>query len=125
MNSAFETNDHLEDTLLRFLRPPLSSDRGTWLRTTEVAELLVRLHDEANTVRSATHEQRNAVTRIRIDTPSLNRLGNLLVKHGFKKERKKIDGDSRQRYYVTEIGTSKRIAVSSTYEENTDADMPF
>jgi len=125
MNSAFETNDHLEDTLLRFLRPPLSSDRGTWLRTTEVAELLVRLHDEANTVRSATHEQRNAVTRIRIDTASLNRLGNLLVKHGFKRERKKIDGDSRQRYYVTEIGTSMRIAVPSTYEKNTDADMPF
>ena len=130
-NAGFEVTDHLEDTLLRFLRPAVNTERGEWLTCTEVAERLVKWHDEANTEARGTDYNapvfsvKNAVTRLRVDSFTLNRLGNLLVKHGFKKKAVKLAGRTRQCYNVVKQDGYKTTVVPQNDTENGLENVPF
>lgn len=114
-NSEFEVVDSVEEILLRYLRPATANERGDWLQTFEIAELLSKQYDNDNTEgRSNSFEStpityRNAVTRLQVNNALLQRLGNLLAKAGFEKKKVKRDGDVRQCYKVARVSTASYV----------------
>jgi hypothetical protein len=109
LNVGFSKSDYYQEQLLRFFRPAKKNETGLWLQTSEVAERLARLHDDANTTSGAASYNntiqyvRNGVTRIKVDGVFVQRLGALLASNKFETKNKKVNGVPRKRWHVVEI----------------------
>jgi hypothetical protein len=120
LNVDFSKSDYDEDLLLRFFRPAKKHEAGEWLQTSEVAERLARLHDDANTnsgassYNNAIQYVRNGVPRIKVDNRLIQRLGALLASNKFSSQNKKLNGSTRKRWHVVEI---RGIEKEETQEE--------
>lgn len=129
-NSEFEVVDTLEEILLRYVRPATSNEQHEALQTMEVLEYITKKHDDENTEgRSSSYEQtpmsyRNAVTRLRVDNATANRLGNLLSKNGFAKKSVKRNGESRHCWLVVKKTADTNRAWSNP-EGGEGEDAPF
>lgn len=130
-NAGFEVADHLEDTLLRFLRPPIGNERGEWWNPTEILERVVQWHDEANTVQGANSYNapvfsvKNAVTRLRVDKFNIDRVANLLVKHGFEKKAVKRAGMVKRAFHVVKTDADKAVTPPTNEPGNEHENVPF
>jgi hypothetical protein len=110
LNRSFHVQDLEEEALLQYFRKPTSNEEGVWLQPREILEEIVKRHDRDNTTSvggssfAPPREERNAVSRLKVDTRTLQKLGSLLSKHDFEQRSRKRDGESRKCWHVVPKG---------------------
>lgn len=106
LNRSYQVQDLEEEALLQYCRKPTVYEQGVWLTAKELLEEVVKRHDKDNTTSvggssfAPPREERNAVSRIKVENRTLQKIGTVLTKHNFEQKNKKRNGESRKCWNV-------------------------